>query len=233
MKKLCFVLLLIAASFAVVRAPQASATSGTLYTSKNVAVQITITPTPIAYEPRALKADGIATAAMPVQKFSDNMIAYDPFAIGDMIAQVPQGSVKVNFTVKVDPTAQYLHVIPVNTNLTAGYGPNTWSCVYEVYAYYASYPYYVTDYGNGTVSSGSGLFPIYNYPTASLLQWEAETITTAFAAFSNSGTPGQTAFSGTKGEKQTVCFDLSLNVPATVAPGTYTATIQYNLEVEL
>lgn len=231
MKKLSFALLILAAALFVIRTPDAKAVTGTLYTSKNIAVQITITPTPVAYAPHGAAGEAIARAAS-VPSLA-NQVAYDPFAISDMIAQVPQGNVKVNFTVKVDPTAQYLHVIPVNTNLNAGYGPNTWTCVYQVYAYFATYPYYVTDYGNSTVSSGTGPFPIYNYPTTSLLQWEAETITTSFAAFSNSGTPGQTAFTGTKGEKQTVCFDLSLNVPTTVAPGTYTATIQYNLEVEL
>jgi hypothetical protein len=230
LKKLTFVLVLLAAAVVMVRTP-AMSTSGTLYTSKNVAVQITIQPTPVAFAPHGSNGSAVARTIAPAA--TNNVLAYDPFEIGDMVAQVPQGSVKVNFTVKLDPTSQYLHVIPVNTNLTAVYGPNTWTCVYEVYAYYASYPYYVTDYGNGTVASGTGPFPIYNYPTASLLQWEAETITTSFAAFSNSGSPGQTAFTGTKGEKQTVCFDLSLNVPATVAPGTYTATIQYNLEVEL
>jgi hypothetical protein len=232
LKKLCFALLLVAAAFLIVRTP-AMSTSGTLYTSKNIALQITITPSPVGYLPHGTTAQGVAARALTSVPPTSQMVAYDPFTIGDMVAQIPQGNVKVNFTVKLDPTAQYLHVTPINPNLTAGYGPNTWTCVYQVYAYYAAYPYYVTDYGNGTVASGTAPFPIYNYPTTSLLQWEAETITTSFAAFSNSGSPGQTAFSGTKGEKQTVCFDLSLNVPSTVAAGTYTATIQYNLEVEL
>jgi hypothetical protein len=129
-----------------------------------------------------------------------------------------------------------LRVIPQNTTLYAGYGSNTWTCVYQVYASYTGYAWTVTDWVQGSNQSGGGAnngFPTYNYPTTSLLQWEAETVTTSFAAFSNSGSPGQAAFGGAASTSKTVCFDLSLNVPGTIPAGTYQTTIQYNLIVTL
>ncbi|HEY5340184.1 MAG TPA: hypothetical protein VIK27_04085, partial [Candidatus Aquilonibacter sp.] len=143
----------------------------------------------------------------------------------------------VQFTVKIDPTAMYLHVTPMVGNpISLGYGANTVTCAFQVYAYFPSYPYYVTDFVQGSASSGGGGanngFPTYNYPTASLLQWLAETKTTVFAAYTNSGLPGQTAFTGKAGQKQTICIDLSVNVPATVPARTYETALQYNLYVE-
>jgi hypothetical protein len=242
LKKLAFGLLLASIALAMVvtrQRPTDAATSGVVYTSKYVPITIVITPSPIAYAP--VSAPGsrrIAVHPLVVPQLR-GMLAYDPFRMPDVIAQAtpPEGNVKVNFTVKVDPTAAYLHIIPENTTLDAGYGPNTWTCVYEVYAHYPSYPWYVDDMVQGSTSSGAGGanngFPTYNHPTTSLLEWEAETITTSFAAFANAGVPGQTAFTGAAGATKTVCFDLSLDVPATIAAGTYQTTIQYSLYVEL
>ena len=50
-----------------------------------------------------------------------------------------------------------------------------------------------------------------------------------YTNYADSGTPGQTSFTGTTGEAQTQCINLKLTVPAATAVGTYDAVIQYNL----
>ena len=52
-----------------------------------------------------------------------------------------------------------------------------------------------------------------------------------YTAYWNSGSPGEKVWTGLQNQAQQHCFNLSLNVPAVLAPGTYTATIQYNLLV--
>ena len=241
MKKLFLVLVAVAAMAGIVVSQprhRAEAVSATLYTSKIVPLTIVVTPspTPVGYLPSTMNS-GASFGSVVARADSHNQLAFAPLSMPDVVAQAtPQGSVKVNFTVKADPSAQYLHVVPVSTTMQAGYGPNTFTCVYQVFAHFQTYPWYVTDYVQGSNQSGGGAnngFPTYNYPTASLLQWEAETITTSFAAFSNSGTPGQTAFSGPAGSTKTVCFDLSFNVPNNIPAGTYQTAIQYNLFVQL
>jgi len=119
------------------------------------------------------------------------------------------------------------------TTFNAGYGPNTYTCSYEVFAS-ETRTWQVTDwvYGSNT-SGGSGLttWPTNNYPTPSALQWFAEGISSAFTPFSNSGQPGETPFSGNAKTTKQVCFDLSLSVDPSVAAGTYQSTIQYNLRI--
>ena len=242
MRKAFLVLSAVAALAAlVVSQPRqrAEAVTGSLYTSKYIPLTIVVTPspTPVGYAPPSVNS-GASFGSLIARADLRNDLAFDPLSMQDVLAQAapPQGNVKVNFTVKADPTAKYLHVVPVSTTMNAGYGPNTFTCVYQVYAQYPSYPWYVTDWVQGSNQSGGGAnngFPTYNYPAASPLQWEAETITTSFAAFSNSGTPGQTAFSGAAGAAKTVCFDLSINVPSSIPAGTYQTTIQYNLFVQL
>jgi hypothetical protein len=247
LKKYILGLLLIGLGVAMQQAHEAGAVTGTLYTTKDIALTIIVTPspTPVGYVPGAfgngarVASNAIPRSIMPPSTAS--MLAYQRFSMQDAVAQVtssPQGHVQVNFTVRADPTSQYLHVDPITNPLYAGYGANTWLCAYEVYAYYPGYAYYVDDVVEGTVSNGSGPFPTYNAPTNSLLTWEAETsggtlITTSYVAFSNGGGAGQQTFTGTAGEKQTNCINLQLNVPSTISAGTYQTTISYMLYVEL
>ncbi len=243
MRKLAIVL----ASLAIVVGvcSQARAFTVTLST-KQIALTVVVTPSPIVYVPE--QAVGLTHVAAPSPRviadreafdarvrsiqFLDSTLAYDPFSLGDMVAQTPpQGSVKVQFTVKLDPTYQYFHLIPKTSTLNAGYGGNTFTCAFEVFAYYPR-TWYVTDdvYGSNTSGGTAGLngFPTYNYPTASLLLWLAEGNTTSFAAYANGGV-NQTSFTGAAGASKTVCIDLSLTVPNSVAAGSYPVTLNYTL----
>ncbi len=87
-----------------------------------------------------------------------------------MVAQAtPQGSVKVQFTVKADPSFQYFHVVPgpsMSSPLSAGYGANNFPCVYQVFAKYST-AWTVTDSPmeviRAAVRPASMGFPMYNY----------------------------------------------------------------------
>lgn len=233
MKQLAFFLILATAVIAGFAAStrEASALSGTVGT-KNISITIVVTPSPIVYVPTT--ANGLAQErplASPEQ--FDSMLAYNPVSMQDVVAQAtPQSSVKVQFTVKPDPTYAYFHITPVSTNLNAGYGPNTWTCVYKVFGHYAT-SWSINDWNYGSSSTGgtSGFngFPTYNYATTSLLSWLAETMTMSYAPFANGGAPGQTAFKGAAGSTEDICIDLSLNVPSTIPAGTYGATITYRM----
>jgi hypothetical protein len=206
---------------------------------KQITVNITITPspspTPVSYVPAPTLPTAVADYLEPADPLM-RALAFVPLRTDDMIAQAapPEGDVKVNFTVKADPNAKYFHIVPVDTNLTAGYGPNTFTCVYQVFATY-TVAWEVTDWVYGSSSTGgiAGLngFPTYNYSTASLLQWKAEGITSSFKAFANDGSPGEATFSGLAKASTTACIDLSLNVPASIPAGTYQATLQYQIIV--
>ncbi len=214
---------------------RAQALQGTLAT-KQITVNIVVTPspTPVAYIPQS-QAAAVSFASMLSRAETPNLLAYDPLNVSDMVAQAapPQGNVKVQFTVKLDPTFQYFHVVPgPNMTLNAGYGANTYTCVYQVFAKYAT-PWTVTDYAYGSNTSGGtpGLngFPMYNYSATSDLSWLAETITTSFKPFVNSGAPGETVFTGAAGAAKTICIDLSLTVPNSIPAGSYSATISYRM----
>ncbi len=233
MKKLAFFVLVVVA--VLVTGRQAVAIQATLAT-KNISVTIIVTPspTPMAYAPVNGAGTAIARQSMPVMPNVASMLAYDPFSLGDMVAQTtpPQGSVKVQFTVKPDPSYQYFHLTPVNTTMNAGYGSNTFTCVYMVFGKYAT-AWQINDWAYGSNTSGGtagfNQFPMYNTPTSSDLSWLAEGVTSTFAIFSNAGAPGQLTFSGTAGQTRNVCIDLSVTVPSNVAAGTYNATISYRM----
>ncbi|HZO95054.1 MAG TPA: hypothetical protein VFB22_15015 [Candidatus Baltobacteraceae bacterium] len=175
-----------------------------------------------------LAADPFAT---PVQLASAGT-AWDvapglaPFELAQ--AQAQPTPVPVQFVAKADPNAQYIHTIPHTGELDAGYGSNTYTCAFEIYTYYTT-AYTLTDWGYGTTKSGSGTYPVLNYPSTSDLAWQVPDLSSTVHAYSNSGSPGETTWTGTAGEKQQHCFNLTLTVPATEPAGTYTATIQYNL----
>lgn len=218
----------------------------TSLTSGNISLTFVISPspspTPIAYVPTGGSAQEIIALGLRAQSLVsfDRMVAWEPLRTSDMVAQAtnPQGSVKVNFTVKANPNYKYFHIIPgTTTTFNTGYGANTWTCAYQVYASYSGYSWNVTDWVYNTNSTGgvAGFngFPTYNYPTTSLLQWLAETQTSTFTPFANDGSPGQSSFSGASGTTKTICIDLSLNVPASIAAGSYQTTIQYNMMLNL
>ncbi len=100
--------------------------------------------------------------------------------------------------------------------------------MFEIYTYFTT-AYTLTDWGYGTTKSGTGKFPILNYAATSDLSWEVPDLSATVHAYANSGSPGETTWTGTAGEKQQHCFNLKVVVPATQSAGTYTATIQYNL----
>ncbi len=216
----------------------AQALQGTLGT-KQITVNFTVTPspspTPVAYVPVSQQGT-IAFASVLSRADASNEVAYDPLSTSDMVAQAtPQGSVKVQFTVKADPSYQYFHVVPgasMSSPLSAGYGANSFPCVFQIFAKYAT-AWTVTDYAYGSNTTGgtAGLngFPMYNYPTKSDLSWLAETITTTFKPFANSGQPGETTFTGAAGAAKTVCIDLSLTVPSNIPAGDYQATFSYRM----
>ena len=175
-----------------------------------------------------LASDPFAT---PVQLASagtawDVAPGFEPFTVAQ--AQVQPTPVPVQFVAKADPNAQYIHVIPHTDELDAGYGTTSYTCAFEIYTYYTT-AYTLTDWGYGTTKSGTGTYPILDYPATSDLSWEVPDISTTVHAYNNSGSPGETTWTGTAGEKQQHCFNLTLVVPATQAAGTYTAIIQYNL----
>ncbi len=194
------------------------------YKEATLTIQV-IAASPVAYL-RAPATDGRLQVA-GISSYDVPMGILPPTTIAQSQAQ---GNIPVKFTTKPDPTATYLHIVPIATSLTAAAGQTTtFACAYEVYAYYTT-AYSVTDWSYGTASSGSGYFPLFNNPQTSDLSWQLTTTTPGeYTAFANAGTPGQTSFTGTAGQHQTPCVNLSLTVPLATAPGYYTAVVQYNL----
>jgi len=204
----------------------------TVITSKEVPLTIiVVAASPSAYDP--LKFPGGVQVA-DISSYDVPMGIRQPVQIAQSTGQ--QGHAVVTFKTKPDPTATYLHEIPINTTLTAPQGATSYfPCPYEIYAYYKT-TYNVTDWGYGTSTTAStGTFPVLNYPTNSDLSWVVTAVGATpapgahYTLFSNSGAPGQTAFSGTAGEVQTQCLNIGVTVPASQPVGTYTAVIQYNL----
>jgi len=226
-KRIGQVLLFAVAAAAVAGSP-AWAGSWHQLTSKNISVTVTVTPSPIAYAPHTV-AEAVAHPA----PHPEVLAQLDPAKLSayHMVAQAgpTQGNVPVTINVQADPTAQYLHITANNTILNAGYGTNTYTCAYTVFAN-APYAWRVQDWVYGTSVSGTGSFPTFNYPTQSDLAWLAETVTTTYTAFANSGSPGEQVFTGTANVSKSICIDLQLKVPSNIPAGTYAATITYNLQ---
>jgi hypothetical protein len=234
LKRFClFLLFLIAVATAFANNPVDALQSTKAF--KQVTLTIVVTPSPIAFIPGPSRAR-LAQAQALIEDPSRGRIQVASIAHFDtpqqsmVIAQAtPQGNIPVTFNAKPDPTAQFLHIVPHTTTLLAAYGANTYTCPYEVFATFAT-TWKVTDWGNNTVANGTGPFPVENFPTTSFLSWDIPSIgNTTMAAFSNSGSPGQNSFTGVAGVTQQNCINLSLTVPANIAAGFYTASIQYNL----
>lgn len=250
-----FTLLLLIVLATLAAFSQAEALQSTK-TFKVVQLQFLVTPSPapsVGFLPHhGSEATTVAIAHAPVVAQPMPATVFDnpfpgPFQVasagatwdvapGIMIAQVQAQPtpVPVQFKALADPNGAYLKVTYESSQpLAAAYGPNAYSCVFEVFTYYTT-AYTLNDFGYGTsTSGGTATFPIENYPTTDYLSWAIYPAVTGYTAFYNEGTPGQTVWSKAAGVSYTGCFDLSLTVPTTLAPGTYTASIQFNLNVNL
>ncbi|MFN2459674.1 MAG: hypothetical protein ABR591_03130 [Candidatus Velthaea sp.] len=236
-----FVLVFVAAACTFARPVDALQTTRAY---KEVIIQIQVTPSPVpvgfTVPHRAPSARIAALSADPyhgpAMLAASTTSVYDvPMPLGTpmVIAQAPpQGNVPVTFNAKPDPNATYLHEIPHTTSLSAGYGTTVFPCVYEMYTWFST-TYSLTDWGFATTSSGAaGTYPIMNFPTASYAAWAVPSIgKTAFSNYSNSGSPGQTTWTGTANVAQQHCIDMQITVPNSQPAGFYTATVQYNLIV--
>ena len=223
--------------------------------SKTAMITIVITPSPVAFAapkqtgPMSVAAVGFDWSFARFVRFLGGSTT--GFAAhGERVVAVTQTPVPVSITVKPDPTSQFLHInnpAPGSpSTFTAGYGANTLSCAYQVYAYFPTKlgtsvlkNFTVYDYVYGSAYGGSGTFPTYDGPTLSLLSWGLDgasapgpyTPPSTYTPFYNSGTTGQLTYTGVPGAAATLCVDLSLTVPNTVAAGTYTVPITYSIDI--
>ena len=217
-----------------------------LRASKDVVITIVVTPSPVAFVPnRAPRSAPVTAVAQSrvLDPFGESRqiasttstVAWDvPLGGGVQVAQVPveASPVPVQFVAQPDPNAKYLQVTLNNPELDAPYGTTVFPCAFQIYTYYDLATYALNDYGYGTSKTGSGgTYPIENYPSTSYLSWAVPDFSPTFTAYWNSGSPGEKVWTGALKQAQTHCIDLTLVVPTTLAPGTYTATIQYNLLV--
>lgn len=207
---------------------------------KEISISIVVTPSPVAYLPmqrRQVAASNVTRFARLVAdpNSGPRRIASGPtwwdVAPGVIIAQSAQAPpVPVQFNAKPDPNAMYLRVVQHTTAVNAPYGTTVIPCAFELYTFWTK-TYSLTDWGYGTVRSGSGTFPVENYPTASYLSWAVPDFSPTVTAYANQGGPGQRAWLGTAGEAQQHCVDLTLVVPNSLPAGSYDAVVQYNMYV--
>jgi hypothetical protein len=239
---------------------QAGAVTATkTYQVANIQFLVTPSPAPTVGFLPSHAAVGQTAALVSTQGAADqamSALVSDPFAGPFQIAsagaawdvapgiviaqvQVQPSPVPVQFVTKANPNAAYLDVTVISPSLDAAYGANYYACVLTIKTYYTT-AYALNDWGYGTSSSGgNATFPIENYPTTSYLAYaikaspepSPEPTAASYTAFYNEGTPGQNVWTKTAGTTYTGCLDLKLTVPTTLAPGTYTASIQFNLNV--
>ncbi|MDE2572478.1 MAG: hypothetical protein KGM44_08160 [bacterium] len=227
MKRIAVILVFAAVAAGVALSP---ALAGSWYqlTTKTVSITVTVTPSPVVYVPRT-----VAQAVKHPAPHPEVFALLDPAKLRayHMLAQVgpTQSNVPVTMNVQADPTAKYLHVVNNATVLKAGYGSTSYACAYAVYAK-APYTWRVNDWVYGTAPTGSKPFPTFNYSTTSALAWLAETVTSSYQPFKNSGSPGEEAFTGSANVSKQICIDLQLTVPNNIPAGTYSTTIEYQLQ---
>ena len=150
-------------------------------------------------------------------------------------ANTPQGNIPVQFNAKADPYAAYLSILPQSAAppatayvVTAG-STATFTCAIKIKAYFPT-AWHLVDWVFGTASGNTGSFPTYNNPTVSDMSWLAEGYTTSFTHEYNNGAPGEAIFQGAAGSTATVCIDYQFAIPSTIAPGDYSAVIEYSLQ---
>jgi hypothetical protein len=221
---------------------QADALTG-LKTYKEVVVNVQITPSPapvVWFAPAKSRYPNPLPPPMQVASsgsMSDVPFAADPFQIAQANAQ-PTPTVPVQFVAKADPNAQFLKVIPHPPALgyyALPYGTTVVPCAFEIYTYYTN-SYKLQDWGYNTTKTGganSGTYPINNYPTVSNLSWAVPDFSPAYTAYWNQGPGGETTWAGAVKQAQQHCIDLTFVVPNSQPPGSFTATVQYNLYVTL
>ena len=160
--------------------------------------------------------------------------AWDVAPSGLMIAQAITAQptpVPVRFNAKANPNGIYLHIITHTSSFNVPYGPSTFACAFEVFTYYPT-SHYLTDWAlNTTNTVQTGTYPMMNYSTTSYLSWAVPDFSSTFHPYANSGSPGEKTWSGAAGQTQQHCVDLTIVVPNTQAPGTYTAWAVYSLIV--
>lgn len=182
-----------------------------------VNIMVTPSPTPVAFaRPWSAPDAGISFASL---RAPDAQVAQT----SSQGAPVP-----VQFITKSDPFAQYLKVVVNTPTIQVPYGPSSYTCVFTVFTYYPT-AYTLSDWGFGTSTSGSGSFPVMNYPTASYLSWTVPDLSSTTTVYANQGSPGQKAWSGTAGQSQTHCVNLTINVPNTQPAGAYQAVLEYSM----
>jgi hypothetical protein len=224
------------------------------YKEEVITIRITPSPTPLAMHwpmhlpGAAERAVAVAPAiakmvadpyAGPVQVASSGT-AWDvgpglPYMLAQAVAQPTP--VPVKFVAKPDPSALWLKIIPnipANGELDVPYGTTTFPCVFKVFTFYTT-TYTLVDWAYGTVASGSGSYPMENYPTTSYLSWAVPDFSATFHTYANSGPPGEKVWTGLASQSQTHCIDLKIVVPNSLPPDPnppyYTAIAQYTLYV--
>lgn len=223
------------------------------YKEEVITIRVTPSPTPLAMHWPMRHDDARAVAAVPpaVSKLvadpysgpvrvASSGSAWDvtpgmPYMLAQAVAQPTP--VPVRFNAKADPNSLYLKIIPnipANGELDVPYGTTTFPCVFKVFTYYTT-AYSLADWAYGTVSNGSGSYPMENNPTTSYLSWAAPDFSATFHTYANFGAPGERVWTGTAGQSQTHCIDLQIVVPNSLAPDPnppyYTAIAQYTLYV--
>jgi hypothetical protein len=208
-----------------------------------ITVVITPSPAPVGFlrrsAPPVAPAPAAALARLLDDPFSPRLIA-SAGALwdvapggGTLIAQssVQPPSVPVQFIAKPDPNSLYLKLIDHTPELDVPYGTTVFPCAFEVYTFYDKATYALNDYGQGTANTGTGTYPVENYPATSYLSWAAPDFSPTYHAYWNSGSPGERVWSGAMNQAQQHCINLTIVVPNSQPAGTYTAVIQYNLLV--
>jgi hypothetical protein len=240
-----FFLLAVGVVLAYSRTPVSAITASTsIFLEETVTIIVTPTPGPTATPLAFVNPLAPSVSAASMVAASGNS-TYDVAPISllepqTLLAQAtPQGPIPVTFKAIANPNAKFLHSAPnsnptatnQNNTLLAGYGTTVFPCVYQVFTDETT-SYKLTDWAfNTSTGAGAGTYPLFNSPTISEAAWEAEGVTTSFSNFANDGSPGESDWNGTANVSQQHCFDWKVTVPTSLAPGTYTATVQYNLLV--
>jgi hypothetical protein len=212
-----------------------------------ITVVITPSPAPVGFLPQRPAPAAAKPAARPEiarlvadpfggpARIASSGAAWDVAPGGALIAQVPPvqpSPVPVQFVAKPDPNGAFIRIIPHTSELDVPYGTTVFPCAFEIFTFYTT-PHQLTDWGYGTKTSNPPppTYPIENWPAASYLSWGVPDLAKSFRAYNNAGAPGETTWTGTAGQSQQHCIDLSIVVPNSQAAGVYTAAIQYNLLV--
>jgi hypothetical protein len=214
-------------------------------------IEISPTPAPVgfakpAHAPSQRERSSQLAALVADPAAGPAMVALGPTAwdVAPGPAMVAQSSVQgspvpVQFVVKPDPNANFLKIIPhAGPIVTVPYGVTTLPCAFEIFTFFTT-AYNLDDWGFQTTISGSGVgFPVNNFPMTSNLAWSAQSVSTTFSPYKNSGSPGEKTWIGTAGQTQQHCIDLKITVPASTPwmdpsgrPHDYAANIQYALYV--